>query len=105
MIDSVKIGAMTYRVREVSDLHHLDGEGRKQWLFGQILHQSTEIKLEHDQTEMVKRATLLHEIMHGILHRAGFEEHPETAIIALGYGLLEVLRDNPALVDLLRETP
>lgn len=73
MIDAVKIGAMTYRVREVSDLHHLDDAGRKQWLFGQILH------------------------------RADFEEHPETAIIALGYGLLEVLLDNPALVDLLQE--
>jgi hypothetical protein len=105
LIDQVKIGAMTYRVKELSDLHRVDDEGRKQWLFGQILHQSAEIRLEHDQTEMVKRATLLHEIMHGVLHRAGFEEHPETAIIALGYGLLEVLRDNPALVDLLRESP
>lgn len=105
MIDSVKIGAVHYSVAEIKDLHRLDGDGRKQWLHGQIIHADASIKIEDDQALMVKRATLLHEIMHGILHRAGFEEHPETAIIALGYGLLEVLRDNPALVELLRETP
>jgi len=105
LIEQVKIGAMTYRVKELSDLHKIDGEGRKRGLNGQILYSDSVINIEADMSIMIKRVTLLHEIMHGILDHAGHEEHPETAIIALGYGLLEVLRDNPALVDLLRESP
>jgi len=96
--DSVKIGPVAYTVKEVDDLHDVNDEGRKRWLHGQILWTSAAIQIERDQADDVKVTTLVHEALHGILNTAGQNDHPEEMIIALGYGIVQLLRDNPALV-------
>lgn len=100
MLKSLKIGAITYTVNTVDDLHRLDADGRKQWLHGHILHADAEIRIANDQAAEVKVATLWHEAVHGILNQAGIDEHPEQIVIALGYGLMQLIRNNPELVTL-----
>ena len=98
MIDSVKIGLVTYTVEEKADLYQLT-DGRKEALHGEIWHAEAAINLEANQNVDVKLVTLWHEILHGILHSAGHENHPEPTIIALSYGLVQILRDNPKLIE------
>lgn len=100
MIDELKIGAVRYRVKEVGDLHRTDADGRKQWLHGQILWSDAEIRIEADQNADRKIVTLWHEALHGILENAGQSEQPEAEIIALSFGIVQLLRDNPTLAQL-----
>ncbi len=46
-----------------------------------------------------KIATLWHEMFHAILHNAGHREHPEGILDALSFGVIEILRDNPAMIE------
>lgn len=101
MIESVKIGAMTYKINLVSDLHLGEGDERKD-LHGQIWQDKLQIDVEADQNEQMRIATVLHESLHGILNHAGHEDHSEQLIIALGFGLVDFIRDNPELIDLLQ---
>lgn len=103
MIESIRIGPIPYSVSEVSDLHRLDDEGRKQWLHGHIDHADAVIQVCRDQSPEVKAATLLHESIHGILNQAGMSVHDEAIVISLGYGLLALIRDNPALIDYIKD--
>jgi hypothetical protein len=100
MIDSVKIGAMTYKVELVQDLHLGEGDERKD-LHGQIWQDKLQIDVEADQNEQMQIATVLHEALHGILNHAG-QDHEERLIIALGFGLVQFIRDNPKLIDLIQ---
>lgn len=43
MVTRLVIGAVTYVVRLISDLHYVDAEGRKRGLNGHILHDTGEI--------------------------------------------------------------
>lgn len=99
--DKVQIGPIPYSVKEVDDLHDVNSEGKKLWLHGQIKWASATIEVERGQTDDVKVTTLMHEAVHGILNNAGQDDHPEAMVIALGYGLVQLLRDNPALVQVI----
>lgn len=99
--DSVKIGPIAYNVKEVVDLHDVNNEGQKRWLHGQIKWASATIEVEGGQADDAKVTTLLHESIHGILNNAGQDDHPEAMVIALGYGFVQLMRDNPALVKLI----
>ncbi len=101
MIDSVKIGAMTYKVVLVQDLHIGEGDERKD-LHGQIWQDKQQIDVNADQTDVMQAASVLHESLHGILNHAGHEDHSEQMIIALGFGLVDFIRDNPELIDLIQ---
>lgn len=105
MIDKLVIGPVTYRVKELDDLHSVDDDGKKKWLHGHIVYADGEIRVANDQAADRKVITVWHEAMHGILDNAGFTEHPEAAIIALGFGLVQLIRDNPQLVAMTQETP
>jgi hypothetical protein len=94
MLDKVKIGAVDYQVVEVENL--VDGVTV---LNGHILYNESVIKLEQNMSVQQKDVTLWHEIIHGILTHAGFSNHNEKMVEALGYGVLMVLRDNPGLID------
>jgi hypothetical protein len=99
MIKSLKIGPVTYRVELVRKLNAVNSEHTAmEWLNGQVLWQESLINIEEGLNEDVRRAALLHESIHAILEQAGITEHPEPAVIALGYGLLSLLRENPDLV-------
>ncbi len=100
MIESVKIGAMTYKVELVEDLHMGEGDERKD-LHGQIWPDKLQIDVQANQDAQMQAATILHESLHGILNQAG-QDHEERLIIALGYGLVQFIRDNLKLIDLLQ---
>lgn len=89
---TIKIGPVTYRVKEVTGLHD-----RGQELLGQIDYSQETIELRTEQGPTAKRVTLWHEIFHGILANAGLSDHDERLIDALAYGLVSVLVDNPKL--------
>lgn len=75
---TIKIGCIGYKVREMEDLHKVDGEGVKHWLHGHILFADSELRIGSDQSDDVKLVTLWHEILHGILNNAGQGEPPAT---------------------------
>jgi hypothetical protein len=98
MIESLQIGPINYTVKQIDDLHNVVDNNRKQWLHGQILHAEAVIQVSNDQAADVKICTLWHEAIHGILNAAGIDDHPEQTVVALGYGIVRLIRDNPALI-------
>lgn len=103
MISEVKIGGIRHKIVTVSDLHSVDDKGLKVSFYGQIEYKTGLIKLESDACLDQQKSTLIHEIMHGVLSQAGQEDHDEKQLVILGYGLYQVLRDNPELVALIIE--
>ena len=103
MIDNVKIGAMTYTVVERREDAMIAGnkDGKAIYLNGHITFHDLLIKVKDDCAPDMKRAVVLHEVVHGILENAG-QNAPEEVVEALGYGLLALIRDNPDLVLWLR---
>ena len=67
---------------------------------GVFFSQKSRIELSKDQEPQELRDTLLHEILHAILHTQGREyggEIEEIYVRALATGLLGVFQDNPEL--------
>lgn len=95
---SIKIGPINYAVSEEKDLHDVDGNYKKSWLNGIILNSSARVKVNAEMAYDVKVATLWHEVVHGILNNDGRTDDNEEHVIALGYGLMQVIRDNPELI-------
>lgn len=96
--DSVRIGPMLYSIVATEDLHGVGSDGVKFGLFGQIDEKRQQISLHADNGPDINRCTLLHEAMHGILYVAGIQsDHDERTIDALAYGVVSLLRQNPAL--------
>lgn len=94
----IKIGSTTYLVIDREDLHD-----NHKTLYGWIRHDTSEILIEKDVGPQKRYIVLWHEIVHGILHNAGIEDHEERMVLALGHGIVQVLRDNPDLLALLAE--
>lgn len=90
----IKIGGITYTVRVVDDLHD-----KHTPLLGWHKPSTCELLLDASLVPQAQYQVLWHEIVHGILTVAGFveENQNERLIDALGYGMLQVLRDNPEL--------
>lgn len=90
---SVRIGAIDYDVVLVDGLEGDDHVA----LNGHIVYNANQIRVEADMTMTSTFATIWHEVLHGLLEQAGIEAHDERSIIALGYGITAVLRDNPMM--------
>lgn len=104
MLKSLKIGAIRYEVSEKPDLHSFNGEWKKTFLDGHIKHGEAKIYIDEELDPQVKTATIIHEAVHGILVNAGAgEEVSEKAIVALGFGLMSLLQDNPELVKMVMD--
>lgn len=88
----IKIGPMVFEVLDVDDIW-VDGES----LWGHILFDNSTIRIKKSLSNIPKQATLLHEVIHGILELAGHEDaaKSEGIVRALSNSLLQVLRDNP----------
>lgn len=97
MLEQVKIGGITYEIRRVPDLrdeHDTKLDGLYQG--GKCL-----ISLNSDLTPQSTLQTLWHEIIHGIITHAGMrDQHDESLIEAVSYGVMQVLRDNPGIEQL-----
>lgn len=94
-IKAIKIGPITYPIRIVE--HLTDGKDK---LDGYISYSNSEIRIDAAMESQRQRAILWHEIVHGILSQAGYDNHQESMVEALSYGILAVLDDNPALREL-----
>lgn len=88
----IRIGGTDYKVKEIRDLR--DGNTG---LNGHILYNDCEIRIEEDMSDHIKLVTAWHEVVHGILEHAGISDHKEAMVVALGYGIVQVLRDNEYL--------
>lgn len=85
---SVKIGGVTYQITKKSDLQGKNGN------WGQIQYKILEINLDDSLSEQVEDQTLIHEITHGILVEAGYNDHEEDQANRIGLILYQVLKDN-----------
>ncbi len=94
----IKIGGLLYDVIAVTDLHTTDGEGRKVDLNGRITYGTQQIEVARQITYERQLVTLLHECAHGILEHAG-QDAPENSLVAMGYGLFALIRENPELIE------
>lgn len=106
MIDRVKIGYLTYDVYEADHVRedgvsHLPDVTDDKWLCGEISYIKRCIYINGVLDEEVKKQTLLHEITHGILRNAGQHANSENEelVDGIAYGLIQVLRDNPQLIE------
>jgi hypothetical protein len=98
VIDCLKIGTLSYTIVEKSDLVGRNKEGERIWLNGDIRYRKQHIRIERKLSDDKKLVTLWHEALHGILEQAGINDENETIVIALSYGIVKLLQDNPALV-------
>lgn len=104
-LTAVKVGAVTYDVAFVDNLVDLRDDGTWKGLHGRVGYTDCKIKIEADQNEQVQHATVLHEAIHAILHNAGHDDHDENLVVALGFGLHALLKENPDLVTWLGIVP
>lgn len=93
---AVKIGALVYAVEYIERLVSVDKHTK---LNGNILYNPCLIRVEAESDEQIQAVTVLHEILHGILMQAGRNEHEEKDVEVLAYGLFDVLRSNPTLLE------
>lgn len=93
----IRIGGIDYEVEEVPNLCTEDGAKR---LNGDIFHDRCQIRVDQNLSPQIKSVTVWHEIIHGILTQAGARKQDETQIEALAYGIVQVLRDNPQLLEM-----
>lgn len=96
----IQIGGIRFAV--VTDHNLVDDNGVTR-LDGHIRYGSSEIRLDDGLGPQARRATIWHEVLHGILTQAGVKKHDEALIEALTYGLMSVLRDNPWLAEPVEE--
>ncbi len=100
-MDSLKIGPVTYKVEFKPRLYGPGDDGKNVWLNGEIDYGQCLIQIEQEKMSPQLIAEVLwHEAVHGILEQAGQTEHSEAMVKALGYGLVQLVRDNPELIAL-----
>lgn len=105
MIDRVKIGdidfAIVLGVKAGEERPQANTSNPNDVVLGEISYPTARIYIDETQDRQVMRCTLWHEIVHGILLQAGqFEAGENEALVtALGYGIAQVVRNNPKLID------
>lgn len=89
-IKTVKILATEYRVEEVEQID------KYQRLLGQIEYTEQVIKIDKNISEDMKKETLIHEIIHGILEKLGYEElnEDEQKVHSIASTMYLVLKEN-----------
>ena len=93
--NNLYIGGMAYQIVEIERL--IADDGRRK-LTGNIRYDECEIRIEAGMEAQATRQIIWHEILHGILTQAGHQEAmKESAVDALAYGIVDVLKQNPWL--------
>lgn len=92
MIDTIKIGPITYSITE-------NPRYKAENLVGQIMYYESVIEMQPDLSPQMRQVGLWHEMFHGILLQGGFREHDERLLDILAHGVVRLLQDNPALMD------
>ena len=89
-VDTIRIGPIDYAIELVDDLKTEDDEPADGW----ICYVDGAIRLDTALNPQLRRVTLWHEVLHGILTQTGRQEHDEGLLDALAHGIAQVLRDN-----------
>jgi hypothetical protein len=99
LIDKVKIGVSEYDVDFVEAVH------KDRLLLGQIDYQNLTIRVDKDYPILTQKITLLHEILHGLFYEISEDElrENEKLVDQLARLLFQLIKDNPKLVELVRE--
>lgn len=92
MIDKVRIGAIDYAIVRDATLGDTGYSG-------QIRFHRCQIVIIDSIHETAAQQVLWHEIIHGIFQHAGIAEQPEQLMEAISNGVMQVLRDNPGIVE------
>lgn len=89
-IDKLKILATEYKIEEVEQID------KYQRLLGQIEYVEQTIKIDKNISEDMKKETLIHEILHGVLEKLGYEElnEDEQKIHSIASTMYLVLKEN-----------
>ena len=87
----VKIGGLTYTVEITKNLDL----GNANYA-AEIVYSDLAIRIRPQAKERME-ADLLHEIVHGIYRRLGYEEHDERVIEELAQSLYALIKDNPKM--------
>lgn len=96
MISSVKIGKRKYKVAY---------EDMTEDLWGHIEYKTQTIHVNNTIPLIDMQVTLLHEIMHGIFNEMGRKSNmkDEDLICAISECLYSVIRDNPKMIQYIRQ--
>ena len=94
----VRIGPLTYRVREQTPPEWLTNRGEGS-IAGEIGYEQQTIVLSKDLMPEYKELTLVHEIVHGVLLNIGGRELlcNEPFVERISTALYQLMRDNPDL--------
>ena len=86
------------------DLSVVAGLAEKEELCGQIDYDNQLIRIAEDVGEHVKSVAVMHEVLHGIWKSLGEDKlrQNERVVDALANALVQVLRENPTVVDMVR---
>lgn len=89
----VKILYKEYTVESVNNLHNESAD-----LYGQIHYLPEKIYLNSESLEEQKKATLIHEVVHGLddMYGIGLKEKQ---VEKLGNALYMLIRDNPGMFE------
>lgn len=95
----LKIGGLTYDLQLLDSSPKLNGEE----LLGLIDYDRQEIYISNAQHIETKLVTILHEILHGIVHDRNLPVggNEEDIVDGLSRGIYQILVDNPRLVNML----
>ncbi|MDA3730059.1 hypothetical protein PBV87_00840 [Niameybacter massiliensis] len=95
MVEKIKIGWKEYGIQCVESSNVLMNGGME--CYGEILHDKCLIRLNVSNTEDQMRATVVHEILHGIENMYGIDLGEEV-VTKLGNALYTLVKDNPKLI-------
>lgn len=89
--NKVRILYKEYSVEEQENLHNSEAD-----LYGEIRYEPEEIILSKQSSDEQKKATLIHEIIHGLddMYRIGLKEKQ---VEVLGNAVYMLIRDNPEM--------
>lgn len=98
-IRAVRIGGIEYKV--VIQDGWLKDDNEQDELWGRSSCKATTLFISGALPSQVKPCVLIHEALHAMLYQAGHPDVPEDVILALGYGVVALLRDNPDILKLI----
>lgn len=102
MPDSVTVGPMTYKILECEQIPDSVGsDGRHYLIWGMKQSYEGLISILENATEQRKAFVLMHEIVHAMMDDANAtvpEEIEETVVDILAREIVDLIRQNPALI-------
>ncbi|AFC62008.1 hypothetical protein G166_gp76 [Clostridium phage phi8074-B1] len=95
----LKIGGLTYDLQLLDSPPKLNGNA----VLGMINYDRQEIYISNEQHIETKLVTILHEILHGIVHDRNLPVggNEENIVDGLSRGIYQILVDNPRLMNML----